>query len=66
MFILFLCNNIKTIIFKSILIKPLKFRNFIDENKINWTTLSYNPSAIFLLEKNSNSSCKKFCPIKIR
>ena len=31
---------------------PMKFRNWIDENKIDWEILSLNPNAIYLLERN--------------
>lgn len=31
---------------------PIKFLDWIDEGKINWTELSCNPSAIYILERN--------------
>ena len=32
----------------------LKFRDWIDVDKIDWGYLSYNPNAIYLLEQNQN------------
>jgi len=35
--------------------KPIwKLKDWIDENKLNWSRLSANPNAIKLLEKNQN------------
>ena len=34
------------------MIPPMKLRDWIDINKLNWCLLSQNPNAIYLLEKN--------------